>query len=441
MVSWQPDDLGVSRFASHIPNGRAIDDDQFELRHRIIGMVLLAHIPALFLIGVLNGYAVWHTVLEASPVAVLAFLGQRMRHRLPRSIATSMGLVYAAATLIHFAGGIIEAHFHWFVVLTLTALYVDLRPFVPVLGFTAVHHAIMSFYDPTLLFEHERGQQNPLLWTGVHVIFVVMLIGALAINWYTLQVQHDRWVGLSKSQQKTLDDHALLRRQREALVHTQQENLELQILQAELMAERSSELATSSVRVREVIGETSSTMSAMTTTAGSISDDVHEVLELAVKANEEAATTREVVDELDERSRRITEMVDLISEIADKTNLLALNATIEAERAGTAGRGFTVVATEVKGLAKKTSHATDQIRSITDDLQSRVTTSAARVTGVAELVDSIVERQRQVEHDVLDQRDTADQARNGVEAASATMLDIIQGIEQLELSSHETLST
>ncbi len=429
----------MSGFRDHIPNGRAIDDEQFEIRHRVITNVLIAHIPVLFIIGMLNDYAVWHTALETSPVAVMALLGRGQMHRLIRSIATSLGLVYAAATLIHFSGGIIEAHFHWFVVLTLTALYVDLRPFVPVLGFTAVHHAVMSLYDPTLLFEHERGQENPLLWTGVHVIFVVMLIGALAINWYTLQVQHDRWVRLSKEQQDTLEKQAQLTEQRESLAHTQQQNLEQQVAQAREMAHRSSDLASSSARVREVIGGTSATMSTMTETAGAISSEVQQVLGLAVQANEEAASTRRVVEELDERSRRITEMVDLISEIADKTNLLALNATIEAERAGSAGRGFTVVATEVKGLAMQTSQATDQIREITDDLRSRVSSSASRVSGVAELVDSIVERQEQVQHDVQDQRDTADQARNDVEAAAATMMEIIQGIDQLNQSAKTTL--
>jgi methyl-accepting chemotaxis protein len=425
----------MSSLRQHIPDGRAIDDEQFEIRHRLITFTLVAHVPVLFAIGLVSGYAPWHVGLETLPVLTLAVMGRARMHRLPRSIATSLGLVYAAATLVHFTGGVIESHFHWFVVLTLTALYVDLRPFIPVLGFTAVHHAVMSFYDPALIFEHQRGQESPLLWTGVHVIFVALLIGALSINWYTLQVQHERWVSLSQAQQASLDEQARLTAQQEEMAAAQQKNLEQQLAYAKDMADRSSALASSSTQVREVIGGTSTTMAAMTDAAGSISAEVHEVLGLAVRANEEAASTRAVVEELDERSRRITEMVDLISEIADKTNLLALNATIEAERAGSSGRGFTVVATEVKGLAKQTSSATDQIREITDDLQARVSSSAARVSEVAELVDSIVDRQQTVEHDVLDQREAADRARSDVESASASMLEIIRGIEDLSHTS------
>jgi len=101
---------------------------------------------------------------------------------------------------------------------------------------------------------------------------------------------------------------------------------------------------------------------------GIVKRSVDEAQAIALTVSESA----QVMQRLGDSSRQIGDIVGVINDIADQTNLLALNAAIEAARAGEQGRGFAVVADEVRKLAERTTQATSQINSMISSIQNEV---------------------------------------------------------------------
>ncbi|MGE5146529.1 MAG: methyl-accepting chemotaxis protein, partial [Candidatus Eiseniibacteriota bacterium] len=124
----------------------------------------------------------------------------------------------------------------------------------------------------------------------------------------------------------------------------------------------------------------------MSSSVGEIGRQVHQSTEIAKRAVTEADKTNAAVQGLAEAATKIGEVVNLISDIAEQTNLLALNATIEAARAGEAGKGFAVVASEVKTLASQTAKATEEIGKQIQEMQGSTGRVASAIRDIAEII-------------------------------------------------------
>ncbi|WP_375070064.1 MULTISPECIES: methyl-accepting chemotaxis protein [unclassified Pseudomonas] len=108
----------------------------------------------------------------------------------------------------------------------------------------------------------------------------------------------------------------------------------------------------------------------------------------------EVARSTDAMTHLQQESNKIGSVMDVIKAVAEQTNLLALNAAIEAARAGEAGRGFAVVADEVRGLAQRTQKSTEEIEGLVAGLQNGTQQVAAVMNNSRSLTDSSVELTR-----------------------------------------------
>ena len=231
----------------------------------------------------------------------------------------------------------------------------------------------------------------------------------------------------------------------------------------------SDQAARASTSTSDSAGAMAASVEEMSVSINSVSDSTNEALHIATQAGEGAETGGKVIAEtvaeiakvatliaevsetitvLGSSSDRISSVVQVIKDVADQTNLLALNAAIEAARAGEAGRGFAVVADEVRKLAERTTTATGEIAEMINHIQHSARTAVDTMGSTVEQVSKGTEQANAAGEAIVSIRESAAQVAQVVhviadamsEQSSASQ-DIARRVENVAQASEESNSS
>ena len=217
---------------------------------------------------------------------------------------------------------------------------------------------------------------------------------------------------------------------------------------AEDTQRRSAEVASVFEHVSESVQAVAAAAEQLASSVEEIGRQVHESSRVATGAADHASKTDARINELSDAAERVGDVVRLITSIAERTNLLALNATIEAAKAGEAGRGFAIVASEVKALATQTSKATEEVnvhiiamQAATNDSVTAIKEIGATIGNLSEISAAIaaaVEEQGAATREISR---NVHQAAQGTQEVAASFVDVNNGAAEVEAATAQLLSS
>ena len=349
-------------------------------------------------------------VIGGGTVAALSLLYSMVRGELICRTAMALGFMVMSALHIHQAHGMIEFHFGIFALLAMLLYYRDWIPVIAAAAAIAVHH--ISFY-----FMQSSGM-NIWVLTSENISFWVILLHAgyvvaetVLLVWFSIILKKEATQStqlmattdailssgkidltqrveestdlLRRFNSYTQDVEELAKEVQRAAIQLDIEGQSLSKITKQMKANSleqqhetdhivasAEQMSTAITEVASNAEFTAGATEKMKANAEKATEVSHETRKAVENLAENIGEAVQTMESLNEQSNNIGTVLDVIRGVAEQTNLLALNAAIEAARAGEQGRGFAVVADEVRTLAQRTQQSTAEIDQIIEALQS-----------------------------------------------------------------------
>ncbi|MFB6103259.1 MAG: methyl-accepting chemotaxis protein [Haloplanus sp.] len=392
----------------YIPRGDSIPEETWQARHRNIVILLAAHAPFLFGLGTFTGTEPYVTgaTFTAEPleyvllgvgviigIALLASwsrLGRRVRTAL-----ASVGLMMASAILVYFSGGFIEAHFHFFVMTAVVAIYEDWVPFFVGVLYVAIQHGYFGMMNPSAVYNHTAAIQNPWGWAFIHAVYILGLSGALIQNWISIERSREE----TKEQiQNVEESDQLIEDLQEKQDEIEAAKAEAEARQAEVerlneqLLRHADDVAAAMDAVSngdltadpptdtdiEAIDEISVAFEDMT---GELSSTIRDLREFAATVER---TTRSVHDETEELERTQQRLADDVREFATALREQAgeLESTTEE---------LSTLSATIEEIAANSDEVSNEASNAADAAESGMTTAAEAIEAIEHVEGTVAE--------------------------------------------------
>ncbi|MUV48591.1 methyl-accepting chemotaxis protein [Haloarcula sp. KBTZ06] len=411
-------------FIAYIPSGDTIPDETWRGRHRNILILLLAHVPFLLALGLYSGtesLVTGATLPEIDTLHVLAevgvVVGLAVLARLPwfgrrtRTALATMGLVTTSGFLVHFSGGYIEAHFHFFVVMAVVAVYEDWLPFFLGIGYVSVQHGIFGMIDPSRVYNHSAAINNPWVWAFIHAGFVLMLAAALMAHWSSTERSREAAEQqLEQAREKTQEVENLEEKKAE---------MERTIAEAE---EAKAEAEARQQEVEEFNEHLEATADAYSAAMSRAADGD---LTVRIDPDSESDAMAQIAESF---NKMMTETESAMAEIQTFSQEVASTSDQATAGANEATGASEDMSESIQGIA---SGAVDQ-REMLETVSSEMTDLSATVEEVAASAETVAERSRETAKIADDGEETAQEAIAGSREVQTAIDSTVENVERLD---------
>lgn len=335
--------------------------------------------------------------------------------RTTRCVMAAALMVFAALH-IHQAGGQTELHFGIFVLLAFLLCYRDWATIISAAGVIAVQHLSFNYLQQLdfgpICFTHPSLAM--VLLHAAYVVAEATVLSYLAVLLHrdavqsaelTAQVQEmngngDGAIDLRATVEVESNAGKLLAR----MIQTLRQAIEDVGASSDTIRHAANQIAAGNADLAHRTGIQSQSLETTTRAMQELSSTVHQNEQSAQRANglvnkasdvachggEKVAQVVKTMHAIEQRSRKIVDIIGVIDGIAFQTNLLALNAAVEAARAGESGRGFAVVASEVRTLAQRSASAAREITDLINDSVATISTGSALAGQAGEAMQEVV---------------------------------------------------